>query len=292
MKGTPIPSPPVSAVLLPWLHQALGGAMPKSRVTQLMRMGRIAVNGAPVTRHDHPVGPADTLTLLPKDAAAADFSHPGCRVPILHMDDHIIVVDKPAGLLSVATETNTTDTAFTRLRQWLEQKHAGRPFVVHRLDRETSGLLLFARSAEAREQLQDSWDQVSKTYLAQCAGIPNPPEGTIDSYLEEGSDLKVRVRPQPGGNAKRAISRYRVLTSRKGTTLIEVALETGRKHQIRVHLASLGCPVAGDKVYGTSDGPRMALHAWKMTLRHPASGRELSLEAPAPALFGPIPGSK
>lgn len=289
MKGTPIPSPPAPTTLLPWLHQALGASMPKSRVTQLLRMGRIAINGTAVNRHDHPVGPADAIALLPKDAVASVNIRQGCRVPVIHMDDDIIVVDKPAGLLSVATETNTTDTAFTRLRQWLEQNRSGRPFVVHRLDRETSGLLLFARSAEVRDRLQACWDQTSKIYLALCAGVPQPPEGTIDSYLAEGADLKVRVRPRPGGEAKRAISRYRVLASRRGTALVEVSLQTGRKHQIRVHLASLGCPVAGDRVYGAVEGPRMALHAWKLAFQHPGSGNDMAFEAPPPSIFGPIP---
>ena len=292
MKGDPIPSPKASTALLPWLHQALGASMPKGRVTQLLRMGRIAVNGAAVTRHDHAIGPADTLALLPRAAAPADVSRPGCRVPVIHFDDNIIVVDKPAGLLSVATETNTTDTAFTRLRQWLEQNRGGRPFVVHRLDRETSGLLLFARSAEMRDRLQAGWDHVSKIYLALCSGVPHPPEGTIDSYLEEGDDLKVRVRPREGGGAKRAISRYRALATRRGITLMEVALETGRKHQIRVHMASLGCPVAGDRVYGSGEGPRMALHAWKLAFQHPGTGHDMAFEAPPPSIFGPIPNNK
>jgi 23S rRNA pseudouridine1911/1915/1917 synthase len=292
MKGNPIPSPSAAMALLPWLHQALGASMPKARVTQLLRMGRVAVNGATVTRHDHPVGPADAIALLPKDAVAAVNIRQGCRVPVVHMDDQIIVVDKPAGLLSVATETNTTDTAFTRLREWLEQNRGGRPFVVHRLDRETSGLLLFARSAEVRDRLQAGWDQTSKIYLALCAGVPNPPEGTIDSYLEEGDDLKVRVRPRGGGGAKRAVSRYRALATRRGSTLMEVALETGRKHQIRVHLASLGCPVAGDRVYGSGEGPRMALHAWKLAFQHPGTGKDMAFEALPPAIFGPIPANR
>lgn len=290
MKGSAIPSPPASTTLLPWLHQALGPAMPKTRIGQLLRAGRVAVNGAAITRHDHPLGPGDTLALLPR--AAAEAARPGCRVPVIHMDDHLIVVDKPAGLLSVATETKTTDTAFTRLREWLDRIRAGRPFVVHRLDRETSGLLLFARSAEVRDRLQGAWDHVSKVYLALCVGAPVPPEGTIDNHLEEGDDLKVRVRPRPTGEARRAITHYRVLAPRRGGALVEVALETGRKHQIRVHLAGLGCPVAGDRVYGGGPGGRMALHAWRLAFRHPATDAEAAFEAPPPACFGAIPGSR
>lgn len=287
MKGSPIPSPQAPEPLLPWLHQTLGAGMPKSRVVQLLRMGRIAINGTAVTRHDHIVEPSDSLSLLPRGFAAASHGAQGCRIRILHLDDHVIVAEKPSGLLTVATETNTTDTAFTRLREWLEGSRAGRPFVVHRLDRDTSGLIIFARSAESRDRLQAEWDQVKKVYLALCRGKPADPEGVIDNYLEEGADLKVRAHPRAGGHAKRAVSRYRVLAARKGHSLVEVIIETGRKHQVRVHLAGLGCPVAGDRIYGDAEGPRMALHAWKLGFNHPGSGESCHFEAVPGPLFLP-----
>jgi 23S rRNA pseudouridine1911/1915/1917 synthase len=287
MKGTPIPSPQAATPLLPWLLKTLGAAMPKSRVAQALRMGRIAINGTAITRHDHMVAPSDSLALLAKGCAAASHGTQGCRIRIVHLDDHVILAEKPAGLLTVATETNTTDTAYTRLREWLEGSRAGRPFVVHRLDRDTSGLILFARSAEARDQLQARWDQVNKVYLALCRGTPADPEGVIDNYLEEGTDLKVRARPRAGGHAKRAVSRYRVLATRRGHSLVEVIIETGRKHQVRVHLAGLGCPVAGDRIYGDAEGPRMALHAWKLGFNHPGSGEPCHFEAVPGPLFLP-----
>jgi len=281
-----IPSPDHQQPLLPWLLETLGANMPRSRVRQLLQFGRIAVNGSSVTRHDHPVGPADRLSIVGRDAAVrAGAGTHGCGIPVVYMDDHLIVVDKPAGLLSVATDNNKTDTAFTRLKDWLTRTRSGRPYVVHRLDRDTSGLLVFARSPAAHDRLQHDWEDVSKTYMAICEGSPDPAAGTIDTFLEEGADLRVRVRPTAGGHAKRAVTLYRVTSSQGGLSLVEVQLQTGRKHQIRVHLASLGCPIVGDRVYGNGEGRRMALHAWRLEFKHPISSDTTTVISPWPDLF-------
>jgi 23S rRNA pseudouridine1911/1915/1917 synthase len=203
---------------------------------------------------------------------------------ILHEDAHLIVIDKPSGLLTVATENEKTDTAFVRLSAHLAARNAGRPFVVHRLDRDTSGLLLFARSADVRDQLQANWESVTKTYLAVVEGTPHPAEGVVENYLTEGRDLRVRASKHPGKDAKRAVSRYRTCATRDGFSLVEVTLETGRKHQIRVHMAGLGCPVAGDKMYGAKTNParRLCLHAWRLAFDHPFTGERVELESPLP----------
>lgn len=281
-----IPSPDRQQPLLPWLLQTLGANMPRVRVRQLLQFGRISINGTIVTRHDHPVGPADRLSMVGKEAAArAVGATHSCGVPVVFMDEHLIVIDKPAGLLSVATDSNKTDTAFTRLNDWLTRTRAGRPYVVHRLDRDTSGLLVFARSPTAHDRLQNNWEHVSKTYIAICEGSPTPASGTIDNFLEEGADLRVRIRPHAGERAKRAVTSYRVTASQGGHSCVEVQLLTGRKHQIRVHLASLGCPIVGDRVYGTGGGRRMALHAWRLEFQHPISGAITVIKAPWPDVF-------
>src|SRR5205085_6511492 len=140
---------------------------------------------------------------------------------ILHEDDAIIVIDKPPGLLAVATESERTDTAFVRLNEHLTRRGQGRPFVVHRLDRETSGLMLFARSATVRDQLQANWGDVTKTYLAVVEGAPRPPEGVVENYLAEGRSLRVRV-VREGEAAKRAVTRYRVVGGRGRYSLLEI----------------------------------------------------------------------
>src|SRR5262249_28227210 len=145
-------------------------------------------------------------------------------ITIVYEDAHLIVIDKPSGLLTVATESEKTDTAFVRLSLHLAALNAGRPFVVHRIDRDTSGLLLFARSAEVRDQLQSDWESVTKTYLAVVEGTPHPAEGVIENYLTEGRDLRVRASKHAGTDkdAKQAVSRFKLRTTRGVYSLVEV----------------------------------------------------------------------
>ena len=271
-------SPAAETPLLTWLLTALQ-PMNRTRVKQLLRSGSVRVNGTSVTQHDHPIGPADRIGISHEAA-----NRSAAAVAILHEDEAVIAIDKPCGLLAVASDTEKEDTAFVRLSTHLEARKAGRPFVVHRLDRETSGVLLFARSPETRDALQRSWDAIEKTYLAVVEGPPHPAEGTIENHLIEGDNLRVRI-VRPGGTAKLAITRYRVLASHRGYSLLEVKLETGRKHQIRVHLASIGCPVIGDSGYGARSNParRLGLHAWRLRFPHPISGEALAIESPFPA---------
>jgi 23S rRNA pseudouridine1911/1915/1917 synthase len=284
-----LPPPAADAQLLDWLLGALA-PMNRTRVKQVLRSGRVAVNGTSVTRHDHPLRPGDQVSITDNAPAPAAAD---AGIAIVHEDAHLLVIDKPAGLLTVATESEKTDTAFVRLSAHLAARNAGRPYVVHRLDRDTSGLLLFARTAEVRDQLQADWEGVTKTYLAVVEGTPHPAAGTVENFLTEGRDLRVRASRHAGRDAKRAVSRYRVRATRGGHSLVEVELETGRKHQIRVHLAGLGCPVAGDKMYGATTDParRLCLHAWRLAFDHPTTGARVELEAAAPPaltrLFGP-----
>jgi 23S rRNA pseudouridine1911/1915/1917 synthase len=280
-----LPPPAAPGPLLPWLLDALR-PMSRASVKQLLRYGRVTVNGVPATRHDHPLQPGDRVAVGKATPAAR-----GAGVSILYEDDALVVLDKPPGLLTVATEAERTDTAFARLKAHLEARGEGRPFVVHRIDRETSGLLLFARSAGVRDRLQAGWGAVTKTYLAVVEGVPRPAEGVVDNFLAEGRNLRVRA-VRGGGDAKRAVTRYRVLVARGGYSLLEVGLLTGRKHQIRVHLGGLGCPVIGDAVYGTAGGPagRLGLHAWRLALDHPTTGERLELESPLPPALRRVVG--
>ncbi len=276
-----LPTPTAAAPLLDWLLTALA-PMNRTRVKQLLRSGRILVNGDSTTRHDHAVQPGDRVSVAHDVPVAAIPDRKG--IVVVHEDDAIVVIDKPTGLLTVATEEEKLDTAFVRLSDHLTARRQGRPFVVHRLDRDTSGLLMFARSAEIRDKLQANWDAVTKTYLAVVEGKPDPAEGVVENFLTEGRDLRVRASNRASADAKRAVTRYKTVSSRGGNSLVEVVLETGRKHQIRVHLSRLGCPVAGDAMYGAKTDPadRLALHAWRLAFDHPISGTRVEVESPFP----------
>lgn len=286
--GRVLPAPTTPAALLAWLLDALR-PMNRTRVKQLLRHGRVRVNGAVATRHDHPLRPGDQVAIA--RAGAADRSLEEAGVTIVLEDDALIALDKPPGLLTVATAAEKTDTAFARLNAHLAARGLSRPYVVHRLDRETSGLLLFARSAEVRDRLQANWDEVKKTYLAVVEGKPRRAEGVVDNFLVEGRDLRVRaVRKGSGG--RRAVTHYRIIGERGPYALVEVVIETGRKHQIRVHLTGLGCPVIGDPLYGSASDPagRLGLHAHRLSLDHPTADRRVDLESPLPAVLGRVVG--
>jgi 23S rRNA pseudouridine1911/1915/1917 synthase len=275
-----LPAPTAETTLLPWLLDALH-PMKRTHVKQLLRHGCVVVNGAATTRHDFSLHPGDHVVITPGTSADRTLDNAG--IAILLEDDALIVIDKPPRLLTVATDAEKIDTAFARLNAHLTVRGQGRPFIVHRLDRETSGLLLFARSAAIRDQVQANWDQVTKTYLAIVEGKPRQVEGTIETFLKEGRDLRVRSTRTEAG-ARRAVTHYRVVAERGPYTLLEVRIETGRKHQIRVHLAGIGCPVIGDPVYGAASNPagRLGLHAHRLKLVHPTTAQPLELESPLP----------
>lgn len=271
-----LPAPPADALLLAWLTTVLV-PMSRSRVKVLLQSGRVFVNGDSVTQFDHRLQPTDIVSVGQRPLLR-------CTVPILFEDAHLIAVNKPVDMLSVATDEEKIDTAFARLQSHLIARKAGKPYVVHRLDRETSGVLLFARTPTIRDQLQATWDTTTKTYLALVVGTPNPREGTIDDHLLEGRDFRVRKTHPDEDGAKRAISQYRVLAQQGRYSLLEVILVTGRKHQIRVHLAGIACPVIGDTMYGKvgSSIGRLALHAWKLSIVHPVTNEKCEWEAPYP----------
>lgn len=263
--------------LLPWLLTALA-PMSRTSVKELLRSGRVLVNGIPVTQYNSPLAVGDQVTI-----GRSSLVRPS-KITILHDDPALIAIDKPSGLLTVATDTEKLDTAFVRLKNELQSRQSGRPFVVHRIDRDTSGVVLFARSEAIRDHLQATWDRVEKRYLAIVEGSPPTDSGTIENYLLETKSLKMRGFPIPVPGAQHAVSRFQVLSRRHAVSLVEVVIETGRKHQIRVHLAGLGCPVIGDRVYGARTNPakRLGLHAVRLKLQHPTTSATLDIHAPYP----------
>jgi len=216
---------------------------------------------------------------------------------VVHEDDAVIVVDKPSGLLTIATATERARTAYALLTDYVRggnPRSRARVFIVHRLDRETSGLLVFARTETAKRRLQDGWAETRKQYFAVVHGAVSPAEGAISGYLAENAVGGVYEVTDPS-RGKAARTDYRVVRRNRRFSLLEVDLLTGRKHQIRVHLAGTGHPVVGDRRYGPPDKTRkrLALHAAGLAFRHPVSGAELSFRSPLPPeLSAIVPGAR
>jgi len=206
---------------------------------------------------------------------------------IIYEDKEIIVIDKPAGMLSVSTDKQDENTAYRLVNDYLRNKR-GRVWIVHRLDRETSGVMLFAKSEQIKLKLQDNWDNmaIKRGYIAVVEGRVKVPEKVITSWLKQTKSLLVYSSNREG-DGKLAITNYKVLQTAKNYSLLELTLETGRKNQIRVHMKDIGHPVTGDKKYGAVKNPlhRLGLHASVLTVKHPATGEEIKFESPLPEAF-------
>ena len=219
--------------------------------------------------------------------------HQPMGLEILHEDRDILVVNKAAGLLTMGTGRDEGRTAYAALTDYVRKgnpKSPHRVFIVHRLDRDTSGVLVFARTPQAKQSLQENWENTEKIYLAYVEGHPPQDEGTITSYLAENSARRVYSTNDPSAG-KLARTSYRVLKKEGPRTLLRIALLTGRKNQIRVHLADIGCPIVGDAKYGRAarTSKRLALHALELSFDHPYHGRRMTFEAPIPPSFHPAP---
>ena len=214
---------------------------------------------------------------------------------ILHEDKDIIVVEKPGGLLTIGTERDKTRTAHTILNEYVRKgdpRSRNRVYIVHRLDRETSGILIFAKSEAAKIFLQGQWQETDKRYLTVVHGSLAQKTGSISSFLTENSAFTVYSTPdQSAGKLSR--TEYTVMKEAKGFSLLEIHLLTGRKHQIRVHLSELGHPVVGDKKYGRANDVygTLALHARSISFTHPVNGRRMFFETGIPEFFTRLIGT-
>jgi len=269
--------------LLPYLV-GLPAGLSRKRVKDLLRFRAVKVRGKAKVQHDTRLEPGDVVTIVSrKPVHPAEVARHG--LGIVHLDDAVVVVDKPAGLLAMGSEREKERTAHRILNEHLKMLTKSREqqaFIVHRLDRETSGLMLFARNESAQAALQRDWQSVTKKYLAVVAGAPADPRGTLQDRLAESKSFVVH-RVERGGDI--AITHYRVLRSLRDKALLELTLETGRKHQIRVQLAARGHPIVGDRKYGEQGGlaRRLALHASELKFRHPVSGASLEFHSALPS---------
>jgi 23S rRNA pseudouridine1911/1915/1917 synthase len=261
--------------LLPYLLSTPLG-LSRKEAKDLLRFKAVTVKRVAIVRHDTQLVPGDVVTIAAgRQIPAASIERHGLK--IVYLDDYLVVVDKRTGLLSMGSEAEKERTAHRILNEHLRalaKSPLQQAFIVHRLDRETSGLMMFARSRAIQAALQQHWKNVTKKYLAIVEGAPAKSEGTIRDHLLESKSLRMH-RVERGGEL--AITHYRVLKTGPKFSLIELTLETGRKHQIRVQMAGLGHPIVGDRRYGATSDParRLALHSSELKFCHPVSGASM-----------------
>lgn len=280
------PSYPVTedTTLLPFLLATLKGKS-RNNVKSLLARKLVAVDNKPESRFDTPLHAGQTVTIL---SVSAPFLT-GLPFELLYEDEHLIAVNKPAGLLSVGNERERVRTAYRMVSDYVKtQNMDNRIYVLHRLDRETSGVLIFARDPETQKAFQEHWNEcvAKRGYYAVVEGVPQPDHGTVTSHLIETS-THLMFSGAPGLNSRRAVTHYRTLRQGQGYALLDVNIDTGRKNQIRVHMKDLGHPVAGDKQYGGRTNPlgRLCLHSYELSLTHPLTGKTMSFVARMPKEF-------
>jgi 23S rRNA pseudouridine1911/1915/1917 synthase len=256
---------------------------PRTRVKKLLQSGNIRINSKPVTLHSYPLKPGDIVEISLHAGKSAKVSLP---FPVLYDDEHVIVVDKPAGRPTSSTDGSLSIREI--ISEFLKKHGKGRmrAFVVHRLDKEVSGVLLFAKSHDVMDAIKDNWKETEKHYYALVEGIPKKAEDTIKSWLIEDKSQKVHSTRE-SADAKFSITNYKTIKLINNYALLDVKTDTGRKNQIRVHLSDIGCPIVGDRKYGASTDyiRRIRLHAFSLSFPHPVSGEMITVNSPIPEGF-------
>jgi 23S rRNA pseudouridine1911/1915/1917 synthase len=258
----------------------------RNNIKSLLTHRQVLVNGKVVTQYNHLLRVGQEVVVnwsLVRDEEQIK------GLNIIYEDSEIIVIDKPAGLLSIASDIEKQYTAYHQLTEYVRRNNAeNRIFIVHRLDRDTSGVMLFSKNEEVKHLLQDSWKEivVDRAYIAVVEGQVEKKEGTIKSWLKE-TKTKLMYSSSYPGDGLEAITHYRVLQAVAPYSLLEIRLETGRKNQIRVHMKDIGHSIIGDKKYGSTTNPisRLCLHAHILSFKHPVTGELLSFETEVPKKF-------
>lgn len=259
----------------------------RNSIKSMLGRGQVSVNGKQETAYNAPLQPGQTVTVSMERVVE---QVPFVGLAIVHEDEDIIVIKKDAGLLSIAASPEDNElTAYRQLTAHVRASHPdNRIFVVHRLDRDTSGVMMFAKSKDVQQTLQNNWQDIVKerSYVALVEGKVKKPEGTISSWLKESKTLKMYSSPYPN-DGQHAVTHYKVLQSNANFSLLDVHLETGRKNQIRVHMEDIGHPIVGDKKYGARSKAigRLGLHARILAFEHPTTGKLMRFETDIPKLF-------
>ena len=261
-------------ILIEFLKKTFSN-LSKNNVKSLLHNEKVFVNGNMTTKYNYELNVGDTVEIREKVAKNID---------IIYEDKDIIVINKPSGLLTVATEKEKNKTAYHLVMEYLKKKNKNnRIFIIHRLDKDTSGIIMFAKNERAKHLYQDNWNDIVKKrcYYAVIDGKMENKEGMIKSYLKENGNMVYSVKDRSG---KLAITEYKVLKERKNISLLDINLKTGRKNQIRVHMKENKTPILGDLKYGEKSKliNRLALHAYKLELINPVTKKLLIFEASMP----------
>ncbi|MDR1706834.1 MAG: RluA family pseudouridine synthase [Prevotella sp.] len=259
----------------------------RNAIKSLLAHKQIKVNGKLITQFDFELNKGDKVAVMKFDQSRKEKKMKGLK--IVFEDEDLIIVDKEAGFLSVSTDKEKMRTVYGLLNEYVKkQNRNARVFVLHRLDREVSGLLIFARSAELQDIFQKNWDNLVKKYLytGVVEGIPAKKEDTLVSWLTENKNFVMMSSSYDNGGLK-SVSHYKVFKSVGHYSLLQFDLETRRKNQIRVQMQQIGCPIVGDKKYGASKNPikRIALHAGELQLKHPTTGELLEFKSSFPKVM-------
>jgi Pseudouridylate synthases, 23S RNA-specific len=272
--------------LLPFLFGSFKDQS-KTSVKDFLVKGQVSVNNEPTTRFDYPLKPNDVVEITFGKGRIV-FSHP--MLKIVWEDEYLIVIDKKPGLLSVANEKIKEKTAYHLISHYLKKSDPrNKVFVLHRLDRDTSGLMMFAKNRGIQADMQSTWNETitNRCYVAVVEGRPEKDSDLLTSFLKENAEMKVYVTASGGSEA---ITRYNLIRTNMKYSLLELNLETGRKNQIRAQMESIGNPIAGDVKYGAESNPagRLMLHARKLHFIHPVTKFEMKFETPVPSVFNAV----
>lgn len=270
--------------LLEFLLETLKGQS-RNSVKSLLTNHRVAVDGAPISQYNFQLSKGDMVIISKTPIHKKTRSN----LPIIFENEEFIVINKPSGLLSIASDKEKGSTAYRMLTDYVQQKDKhNRIYVVHRLDEDTSGVLMVAKNEKIRDLLQENWNNlVSKRgYFAIVEGQMKEKSGTIKSYLKKNSQ-NMMYSSKKAGDGQLAITHYKVIAESENYSLLDVNIDSGRKNQIRVHLGDLGHHIIGDDKYGNPSNPikRLGLHAYELDLEHPVTHKILKFTSPMPKEF-------
>jgi len=261
------------------------GSASKTKIKKLITSGSIRLDGKVIKKAETIIKEGQGLEYTKYKDSTNKVKSP---FNVVFEDDHFVAVIKPAGVLTHGDTGKKNISLLKMLSDYVKEESRGkkRAFIIHRLDREVSGIILLAKSEEIMQQMKDNWQATEKLYYALTEGKPELTEGSIKSWLKEGPHQKMMSVPE-SEDAKFAITHYRILENIGEHTLLEVKLETGRKNQIRVHFSEMGCPIVGDRRYGADDTfvRQIRLHAFSLSFTHPITKELIKLESKMPLNF-------